>query len=218
VSLVISGCADPVADLLWPTDRSRRFWIPLIQALGLGIAGVALLGLTLYLRSVPGPDSEALRAHWPLQGRWRVVTAGRHRLTNYHSGRASNQTLAVDFVIDGPRDASLGQPVFAPISGIVVRAVSHLRLGDDPAGGNEVAIQTDEGFLVTLAHLATDSVLVSEGDRVQAGQEIAAVGNSGNADEAHLHIQAERGGIAIPILFGPERHWPLRHQIIDASP
>jgi murein DD-endopeptidase MepM/ murein hydrolase activator NlpD len=179
---------------------------------------VALLGFILTLRGVPGPNSEALRTQWPFEGRWRVVTGGRHRLTNYHHGTQPNQTLAVDFVIDGPRDASMGQPLFAPVSGVVVQAVGHFRQGDEPAGGNEIAIQTDEGVLVTLAHLATDSVLVAEGDRIQAGQEIAAVGNTGNADEAHLHIQAERGGTAVPILFGPERHWPLRHQIVEAHP
>jgi peptidase M23-like protein len=48
----------------------------------------------------------------------------------------------------------------------------------------------DAGPFVLLAHLRRGSVEVAAGDRVQAGDLVAACGNSGNSTQPHLHIQA----------------------------
>jgi len=45
------------------------------------------------------------------------------------------------------------------------------------------------GVYAALAHLRRGSVLVRPGDRVAAGQPLAACGNSGNSSEPHLHFQ-----------------------------
>jgi murein DD-endopeptidase MepM/ murein hydrolase activator NlpD len=55
--------------------------------------------------------------------------------------------------------------------------------------GNHVVVDHGDGVYAAYAHLRRGSPLVGEGDRVQAGQQIAEVGNSGNTTEPHLHVQ-----------------------------
>ncbi|WP_210183628.1 peptidoglycan DD-metalloendopeptidase family protein [Microvirga guangxiensis] len=66
------------------------------------------------------------------------------------------------------------------------------------------------GFVVLLAHMRAGSVRLKPGDDIKTGDEIGAVGNSGNTGEPHLHIHAQRPGPAdaplsgdgVPIRFG----------------
>jgi len=55
--------------------------------------------------------------------------------------------------------------------------------------GNHIIIETRDCY-VLLAHLKQGSIRVAVGDRVVAGQPIAAMGNSGNSTFPHLHVQA----------------------------
>ncbi|AIY02500.1 metalloendopeptidase-like membrane protein [Arthrobacter sp. PAMC 25486] len=107
---------------------------------------------------------------------------------------------------------AFGQPVRAMVDGVVVRASDVLRdhrarsawLGviymmvegavRELGGprfiiGNHVTIRGDDGIYALVAHIEKGSVLVAEGDRVSAGQVIAACGNSGNTSEPHVHAQ-----------------------------
>jgi murein DD-endopeptidase MepM/ murein hydrolase activator NlpD len=67
------------------------------------------------------------------------------------------------------------------------------------------------------------SVLVRPGDRVQAGQPLACVGNSGNTTEPHLHIHAKRGdkpdsildGEGMPMRFGGR--WLIRNSVVRSA-
>lgn len=112
-----------------------------------------------------------------------------------------------------PRDyPSFGRPVSAPAAGTVV--VAHDRRRDHRARsnllgflymmvegivlqlagaaglmGNRVVLALDDGTFVALAHLQRGSVRVAIGDRVEAGDVVAAVGNSGNSSEPHVHLQ-----------------------------
>jgi hypothetical protein len=45
---------------------------------------------------------------------------------------------------------------------------------------------------VLLGHLRQGSVSVRPGDRVTTGQRLGAIGNSGNSDEPHLHVHAQK--------------------------
>lgn len=70
-------------------------------------------------------------------------------------------------------------------------AVSLLRVGARdirPFAGNFVILQ-GEGCYVFLAHLRRRSVRVREGARVDAGDVLGQVGNSGVSLQPHLHIQ-----------------------------
>jgi len=57
-----------------------------------------------------------------------------------------------------------------------------------PNAGNHIMIKTNEGHIVFLAHLKNGSTLVKEGQRVEIGEKIGLVGNSGNSTAPHLHI------------------------------
>lgn len=106
---------------------------------------------------------------------------------------------------------SWSRPVYAPITGTVVRThngspdrqqLSLLRdlgamifsrpnLQSDeigPFAGNHVIIH-GVGSYVFLAHMQCGSLQVTEGDKVEIGQFIARVGNSGFTLEPHLHLQ-----------------------------
>jgi murein DD-endopeptidase MepM/ murein hydrolase activator NlpD len=53
--------------------------------------------------------------------------------------------------------------------------------------GNYIIIETGEGYAV-YAHAQTGSIGVSPGDKVEAGQQLARVGHSGNSTAPHLHF------------------------------
>lgn len=89
----------------------------------------------------------------------------------------------------------------------------HWRSGTDRKNpsGNHVAVRcADEGrdVDVLLAHMMEGSGSVTEDQKVDAGQRLGRVGNSGNTSESHLHIHAVRKGSGsaleekgVPILF-----------------
>jgi Peptidase family M23 len=106
-------------------------------------------------------------------------------------------------------------PVCAPVEGTVVRTtgfardhwsrtsppglvflvVESLRELFGPVGvlGNHVVIRHPEGHHALVAHLERGSIRVRKGQRVRAGQVIAACGNSGNSSEPHVHMQLMDG-------------------------
>jgi hypothetical protein len=217
-AILLAAVIDGAGAFVWAGDPRERSWIALVSAATTLVCGVALFGFAHHLRSVPGPRAAAIHAEYPVRGRWRVVTGGRTAITNYHHGRPESQNCAVDMVLDGPENASWGEPVFAPVSGVVTTAVGDRREGDvRPADGNVVIIETPDGAEVCLAHLMENSVTVSPGDRVTAGERIAACGATGSADIAHVHIHAQRGDRAVPILFGPEGRFLVRNDVFDGG-
>ncbi len=120
-----------------------------------------------------------------------------------------------------------GQRVLAPGDGVVVRVhdserdhwsrtspwgllylvtIELLRelFGPNRVVGNHVIIDLGGGVYAALAHLRHGSVLVSVGDHVRAGDQVAECGNSGNTTEPHLHFQLmdhRRVGIAAGLPF-----------------
>lgn len=82
-----------------------------------------------------------------------------------------------------------GASVRAAFGGTVVRA--------EPAGGygNLVVIDHGDGTETRYAHLS--KIRAQVGQRVRAGDELGAVGHTGRATGAHLHIELRQGGVAI---------------------
>lgn len=64
-------------------------------------------------------------------------------------------------------------------------------LGPSGLLGNHIVLAHDDGTYSTYAHLKRGSLRVDPGQRVEAGQIIAACGNSGNSTEPHLHFQVQ---------------------------
>ena len=79
-----------------------------------------------------------------------------------------------------------GTPVLATGDGVVTSAAS------DRATGNTVRIAHAGGYETVYAHL--ESMNVSAGQRVRAGQRIGNVGMSGQAFAPHLHYEVRREG------------------------
>ena len=68
--------------------------------------------------------------------------------------------------------------------------------------GNHVLLECGTEVRVLLAHMRRGSVRVRPGERVAVGRPLGAVGNTGNTNEPHLHVHAQRPGTAVEPLGG----------------
>jgi murein DD-endopeptidase MepM/ murein hydrolase activator NlpD len=82
--------------------------------------------------------------------------------------------------------APRGTPVKAAENGIVVYAGESI-----PGFGRLLLIRHADGFTTAYGHL--DRVLVAVGDRVERGQVVARVGDTGDVKTAQLHFQLRSG-------------------------
>lgn len=162
---------------------------------------------------VPAPLStesyeSSLEYTLPVRGEWNVLAGGPEKARNYHATFPPQRwgydfTKLVDgkrFELDGGKAADyhcFGEPVFSPVGGKIVQLENHHV--DNPPGeispnsmiGNHVVIQASPREFVYLAHLQKGSIKVKLQDDVVAGQEIGAVGNSGQSPEPHLHMHVQ---------------------------
>jgi murein DD-endopeptidase MepM/ murein hydrolase activator NlpD len=113
---------------------------------------------------------------WPTNG---YVSSG----FGYRSYPDAEFHPGVDIVND------YGAPIYATGAGIVTGA------GWDYGYGNEVKIDHGNGLVTMYAHASR--LLVSEGQYVRKGQEIALVGESGFATGPHVHYEVLRYGQAV---------------------
>lgn len=81
---------------------------------------------------------------------------------------------------------SVGTQVYAWAAGTVISAAW------DGDYGYSILIQHAEGFQTRYAHLS--KMLISIGDEVQSGQQIALMGSTGNSTGAHLHFEILSNG------------------------
>lgn len=82
--------------------------------------------------------------------------------------------------------APIGTPVYAAAMGTVSRA------GWLGGYGYSIDINHGGGVVTRYAHLS--AMYVAAGTTVQAGQQIGAVGSTGNSTGPHLHFEIRRGG------------------------
>ncbi|RVC24003.1 M23 family metallopeptidase, partial [Mesorhizobium sp. M7A.F.Ca.AU.002.02.1.1] len=91
-----------------------------------------------------------------------------------------------------------GKPILAVADGTVVGTRDDLQdqvpgalpanLPIDEADGNFVVLDLGSGLFVNYAHMRPGSVKVKLGDKVQRGDQIGEVGNTGNSQAPHLHL------------------------------
>jgi murein DD-endopeptidase MepM/ murein hydrolase activator NlpD len=86
--------------------------------------------------------------------------------------------------------ASAGTPVRAAESGVVAYAGNEVR-----GFGNMLLLKHANGWVTAYAH--NDELLVQRGERVQRGQVIARVGQSGSVDRPQLHFEIRKGKRAV---------------------
>ena len=89
---------------------------------------------------------------------------------------------------------SAGSPIYAADSGTVIIA------GYSATAGNWIVIDHGGGLVTKYMHAS--ALYVSAGQSVSKGQNIAAVGSTGNSSGNHLHFQVEVNGTAVnPYLY-----------------
>lgn len=209
-----------VGQRAWPTGL--REWLVVILFAVLGLAGASFSWLALEGRELP--PVEVVDIDPPLgPGLYLVASGGSREIVNGHMltldpaierfRRYRGQSYGVDLVeidrlgrrADGLRPVEAGRyfifgsPVLAPCAGTVV--ASRDDRPDQPVPvrdrevleGNHVLLRCGE-FDLLLAHFRRDSVTVETGDAVRAGDTLGVVGNSGQTDEPHLHVSAQRPG------------------------
>jgi len=81
--------------------------------------------------------------------------------------------------------------IVAAAAGVVEKVVSGQPSTPNKQGGygNYIRIRHPNGYRTIYGHLAKDSIYVSEGDNVEAGQLIALSDNSGYSTGPHLHFE-----------------------------
>jgi murein DD-endopeptidase MepM/ murein hydrolase activator NlpD len=114
---------------------------------------------------------------WPTRG-WVTSDFGT-RIDPYTAERRMHQGLDIA--------TPHGQPIFSPSDGTVVFN------GTEGGYGKVLVIDHGYGVKTRYGHLA--EVFVRLGDRVQRGEKVAAVGNTGRSTGPHLHYEVRVNGI-----------------------
>ena len=111
----------------------------------------------------------------------RAVPPTTGRLTSCYGSRWGTIHYGVD--IAGP----IGTPIYTPAAGRVLQA------GPASGFGLAVYIQHPDGSITVYGHI--NDYFVRAGQQVEAGQEIAEVGNTGESTGPHLHFEVHTGGL-----------------------
>ncbi|MDQ7778286.1 MAG: urea transporter [Planctomycetota bacterium] len=220
-------------------DTVRAGLIPI----PLAVAGTPEQGLEWHIMLRAEQEQRRPCFSLPFYGTWKVSQGVEGKHTHREAGRFAWDFVVVDEAGEthsGPADRcaafyAFGLPVLAPAAGTVVKVVANVSDNVPPAmntaqnWGNYVVISHPAGATAppqarqiyryipcfsVLAHLMQNSVKVREGEQVSEGQAIGLCGNSGRADEPHIHFQVQLtapvGGLTIPVEFcnfldGPAR-------------
>lgn len=138
--------------------------------------------------------------------------AGRYRVSQGFNGEFSHNRPANRYALDIA--LPIGTPLYATRDGVVLAAVDHHAGGGLKAEyrgkTNYLRLRHDDGTMTLYAHLHTDSLLVKKGNRVRAGQRVAASGNTGYSSGPHLHlaVQVYNGGRVESIPFTLQGRYP----------
>ncbi|QTR02512.1 M23 family metallopeptidase, partial [Saccharothrix algeriensis] len=81
---------------------------------------------------------------------------------------------------------SIGTPILSAMDGVVVEA------GPASGFGLWVRVQHNDGTITVYGHV--NEILVSQGQQVAAGEQIATMGNRGQSTGPHLHFEVWLGG------------------------
>lgn len=129
---------------------------------------------------------------WPVQG----------RIVSGFGMRASPWTGAPEFHAGLDIPNPIGTPVHAS-GDAVVDSVGN-------RGGKGQTITLDHGQQITTEYAHLSKILVEEGERVNRGQRIGLVGNTGKSTGPHLHYEVRIKGIPVDPRKGILRSEPRR--------
>ncbi|WP_188129929.1 M23 family metallopeptidase [Roseovarius litoreus] len=218
IAVAVLALRPSIAGLpVWPTGLG---WTSAVLGAALMATGGWFGAQALSGRSPP--PVEVVEIGNPFaRGQFLVASGGSHPIVNAHMRTLDNsverfrpwrgQSYAVDFFGLGPWGlrargwrpadpaayAIFGAELRAPCSGVVVAAEGHWPDYEVPDQdmvnrlGNHVILRCGAADIV-LAHMRQGSISVAPGDRVDIGNRLGEVGNSGASTEPHLHIHAQR--------------------------
>ncbi|MBA3418503.1 MAG: peptidoglycan DD-metalloendopeptidase family protein [Geodermatophilaceae bacterium] len=112
-------------------------------------------------------------------GDWAVPLDG--QITSDYGPRGGSMHYGVDIA------APMYTPIYSAGDGVVLQA------GSASGFGQAVYIQHNNGDVTVYGHIET--IYVSAGQQVAAGQEIAGVGSRGFSTGPHLHFEVQQGGM-----------------------
>lgn len=149
---------------------------------------VAADSVLAWLENEPGSSAQALNRAAALSlspgpSRWPTTGMVTREFIKGSVAKGIKPHLGID--IAAPTDT----PVVAAATGLVART------GTDDFLGNFVEIQHGLGYLTVYGHCSR--IAVSDGDRVENGQLIAYVGQSGQTSAPHLHFEVFQQGEAV---------------------
>ena len=119
-----------------------------------------------------------------------------------------------------------GEKVYSPIEGEVVKVVAGQ--GDNIPyrklpnhSGNQITIKNGN-YYISLYHFKKESIVVELGQKLEVGDYLGQVGNSGYSTRPHLHIQVVYSeddtywlGKGIPIIFN--NIYPIKNSLINVK-
>lgn len=114
------------------------------------------------------------------QGTYTLTSHFGYRIHPIHNTRSLHN--GTDF------GAPYGTPIYSMEDGFVLYA------GAASGYGNWIVIKHDNGLYTGYAHMYSNQLYVSPGQRVTRGQKIAAVGSSGTSTGNHLHFFVSKNG------------------------
>jgi hypothetical protein len=233
-----------------PWRALRIGWVAAVVRIVIATFAVAVLVVAVMARRAP--EGHIVELQFPLRnGVYYVTGGGSVELLNSHLMTLKaerfrayrGQSHGVDLVkldaygmrasgwlpADLARYVIYGDPVHAPCAGAVVQAEDGAPDMPPPQPdrtripGNHVLLNCD-GVHVLIGHLQPGTVRAQRGQWIDAGEIIGLVGNSGNSNEPHLHVHAQRPAVAgggpfsgepLPILFNGR--YLVRNDRITAS-
>jgi len=177
--LTARGQLAKVQQLNQELDRMRRMQAQVLHMLGVAPpeSGMAAADTAVTLQDLAAEVMTPAPDRWPLHG---FVTA-EFAPANPVAGTPPHE--GIDLV------APVGTPVRAAGPGVVQKA------GWDDELGNYVEIRHGFGYVTVYGHC--QRLMVAPGDRVDAGQQIATLGGTGNATGPHLHFEIWKDGQAV---------------------
>lgn len=210
---------------LWPPRIIGKAFVFIFGALACLVLYMVISAIIGQRYPEPSVDLE-----FPLKGGdYYISSGGSSKIINNHMRDFPN---AQEFAIDINKLGSAGgassnilssanenhhifsMPVYAPCTGTIKEAVNDvadnagasMNVDASDGSGNYLSLDCEKA-VVSLLHLRFGSLLVKIGDRVEAGQVVGKVGNSGFSQQPHLHLHAavqdDAGNlIGIPMKFG----------------
>lgn len=154
-------------------------------------------------------ERNTTKMHLPFKEAWTVFWGGDTQELNYHVESVAQKNAFDIMILDdngsthkGTGGANedyyaFGKELYAPCDGEVVLVVDGVK--DNIPGtknpiyipGNTVIIKTDKNEFVFFAHFKQHSIVVKQGQKLNAGDVLGLCGNSGNSSEPHLHFHLQ---------------------------